>query len=71
MAGSISKALEEAEKLIVILKELEAKGTPSLSEHQALLKGVDNVRMALEEPYDIITRWLEAMATASTLYLLI
>jgi hypothetical protein len=27
--------------------------------------------MALEEPFDIITRWLEAMATASTLFLLI
>ncbi|KAE9379800.1 S-adenosyl-L-methionine-dependent methyltransferase [Stipitochalara longipes BDJ] len=71
MTSSTSKALQEAEKLVATLKELEAKGTPSSAEHQALLKSVDNVRMALEEPYDIITRWLEAMAASSALLLLI
>ncbi|KAH8755970.1 S-adenosyl-L-methionine-dependent methyltransferase [Hyaloscypha sp. PMI_1271] len=71
MAGSTSKALEEAEKLVATLRELEAKGTPSPAEHQALLKSVNDVRMALEEPYDIITRWLEAMAAASARFLLI
>ncbi|KAN0108916.1 S-adenosyl-L-methionine-dependent methyltransferase [Hyaloscypha variabilis] len=71
MTGSTSKALEEAEKLVATLRELEAKDTPSPSEHQALLKSLDNVRIALEEPYDIITRWLEAMSTASALFLLI
>jgi len=68
MAG---KALEEAEKLVARLRELEAKGTPSPAEHRALLKSVNDVRMALKEPYDIITRWLEAMAAASALFLLI
>lgn len=71
MAGSKTKALQEAEKLVTTLKELEAKGTPSPSEHQALLKTLDNVRTAIEEPYDIITRWLEAMAATSALFLLI
>jgi hypothetical protein len=55
MAGARSKALEEAEKLVATLRELEAKGIPSPSEHQALLKTLDSVRTALEEPYDLIT----------------
>lgn len=69
MSDSISKALEEAEKLVTALKGLKANPAPA--EHLALLKTNDKIRLALEEPYDVVTRWLENMAVASALYTLI
>lgn len=64
---NVSAALEEAEKLVAALKEF--KGSPA--EHLALLKHTDNVRTALEQPYDITTRLLENMSVSAALYTLL
>jgi hypothetical protein len=69
MSDAVSKALEEAEKLVAALKGLKAN--PSPTEHLAILKHTDKIRLTLEEPYDLVTRWLENMAVASALYTLI
>ncbi|RDW66778.1 hypothetical protein BP5796_09527 [Coleophoma crateriformis] len=63
----ISKALEEAEKLVAALKASD--GSPS--DHLALLKQTDKVRTELEQPYDLVTRLLENMSVSAALYTLI
>lgn len=63
----VSKALAEAK---VLVASLEAHDGTAES-HLRLLKHTDNVRTALEEPYDKATKWLENMTLASAMYVLI
>jgi len=64
--GSVDKALAEAKALVAALESHD--GTPAI--HLALLKRTDNIRWALEEPSDIITRWLDNTGALSAAYIL-
>lgn len=64
---NISKALAEAKALVAQLESYDG----SAGDHLALLQRNSNVRAALEEPYDAITRWLENMSEAASIYILI
>jgi len=69
----IPTALKEAEELVSALKAFEAQGAEAAGPgaHLALLQQVDRMRVALEDPYDLITRHLAsttAYAAAWTMY---
>ncbi|KAI9151562.1 O-methyltransferase hmp5 [Paramyrothecium foliicola] len=63
----VSKALAEAKALVAELESYDG----STASHLSLLQRTSNVRQALEQPYDAITRWLENMSEAGSLYILI
>ncbi|KAK0636307.1 S-adenosyl-L-methionine-dependent methyltransferase [Bombardia bombarda] len=61
-------ALRAAEELVEALKKCK---TPSPAEHLDLLARTNKVRMALEQPYDIITRQHGTILVAGAMYSLI
>ena len=65
---NVSKALEEAEKLVAALKSYDGEDA---GQHLALLTQTDRVRTALESPYDTTTRLFENMTVAGALETLI
>lgn len=71
--NAVAKALTEARALVACLEDIQQRGEKSVeaSKHLVLLEHVDKCRAALEEPYDIGTRWLENMSEASALFLLL
>ncbi|KAK3685849.1 S-adenosyl-L-methionine-dependent methyltransferase [Podospora appendiculata] len=60
-----SAALKAAEELVEALKRAS---TASVVEHHDLLKRVDGVRMALEQPYDIIAKQVKCINLFGALY---
>lgn len=65
--SSIDGALAQARELVI---SLEAFDSSTYNKH-LLLKRVNNIRSALEEPFDTANRWLETISTAAALHVLI
>ena len=65
---SVAKALEEAKKLVATL---EAYDDPSPVNHLAVLAQANNVRSALEGPFDVITRMVENTSYITAIHTLI
>ncbi|KAH6886784.1 S-adenosyl-L-methionine-dependent methyltransferase [Thelonectria olida] len=63
----VSKALEEARKLVA---DLEAYEDNPIS-HQAVIKQTDRVRTALEEPIDLITRMFELLSLGGAVHIIL
>ncbi|KAI5863063.1 O-methyltransferase-like protein [Durotheca rogersii] len=64
---NVSKALAETKALVTALEAFD--GTDA--QHLSLLGRTDSVRRALEQPYDAVTRWIENMSVAASVYTLI
>ena len=63
-----SAALKAAEELVEALKQIK---NPSPIEHLGLLKRARNIQELLEQPYDIITRFIETSAALSAMHTLV
>lgn len=67
---AIADALSEARALVASLESYDSTHSGP-AEHFALLKQSDKVRMALEEPYDKVFRYIQNMNVTSALFILI
>jgi hypothetical protein len=65
--GDTNKALKAAEELVEALK----KNTGSPAEHHELLKKTDEVRQALQTPYDFMTKIFESNSVAGAMNALV
>lgn len=66
-AATIDSALAQARELVQSLEVFDS----STGNKHLLLKRTDNIRTALEEPFDTANRWLETISTAAALHVLI
>jgi len=64
VSPSVSKALEEAKKLVADLEAYE----DSPASHQAVMKQTDRVRTALQQPMDLVTRMMESNSLGGALH---
>lgn len=67
MSSDIAAALAQAKALVASLESYDG----SEAQHLSLLKQTDRLRTTIEEPYDIIARWLENLSAASSTYVLL
>lgn len=58
----VRKALEEARKLVADLESYE----DGPINHQAVVKQTERVRIALQEPIDLVTRSIEFLARSNS-----
>lgn len=71
--AAVEKALGEAKALVASLEEYKEHQEchAKSAYHLSLLELVDKCHTALEEPYDLATRWLENMSEVAALYVLL
>ncbi|RKK83898.1 hypothetical protein BFJ71_g14724 [Fusarium oxysporum] len=65
--ATIDSALAQARELVRTLEAFDGTSNNKLS----LLKRASNICKALEEPFDVATRWLETISTTAALHVLI